>query len=235
MLRSLILILLGLLLALAARAEGGVSARPSASADTGYGAVSYDVKTRSWAYAVRFPDAAGATAMVSKLCGPTCLVDGSFRQCGAAATNGVAVGFGEGADAAAAGVAAVAKCGAGACTIAVSACNSAAAGQGHGYWMETRHGRNYGAIAFDERTGAFGAVWDYGSLREAANAAKATCGGSCRIYVAQAGGCGALAHGGGTSGTGDGTDAAAAERMSLAKCRNAACKPVAWFCNSETP
>lgn len=234
--RSFILLLASVLFASAAHAEGGASGRPAATASSAtYGAVSYDAKTRNWAYAVHFSDPAAATAMASKLCGPTCLVDGPFRQCGAAATDGAAVGFGEGADATAAENAARGKCGSGACTTAVSACNAAVAGEGHGYRMETRHARNFGAIAFDERSGAFGVAWDYGNLRDAANAAKAICGGNCRIYLAQAGGCGALAQGSGASGAGEGIDAPAAERMALAKCRNAACKPVAWFCNSDTP
>lgn len=230
--RMFVLALLNFLLAFAAHAEGGLSLRPTASQATGYGVTAYDVKTRNWAYAIRFPDPASATTVVSKLCGPNCLIGGPFEKCGLIASNGANAGFGEGPDVASAEKAALAKCGSGNCEAAIWGCNSMSAGESAGYRLEAHHAKNFGAIAFDEQSGALGSAYDYGSFGEAVAAAKTNCGKSCRIYLAQAGSCAALARGGSSIATGEGIDGAAAERMALAKCGNAACRTLTWYCNS---
>lgn len=233
--RLLVLILLNACFALAAHAEGGRFANAASSPASAYGAAAYDVKTRSWAYGVKFAAPAQATAAVSKLCGPTCLVYGPFEQCGLVATNGSDAAFGEGADMAAAETVAKGKCAGGGCEVAVWGCNPTADREGSGYRRETSHPKNFGAITYDAASGAVGAVWDYASFAAAIAAAKSHCGAACRIYLAQAGDCGALAAGDGAIAIGDGTDFPTAQRKALAKCGKSACRTLAWFCNSRNP
>ena len=228
--------LIMLALAASAHGAGGVFGTGIAPPGSSYGALAYDVKARAWAYAVKSPDPLRAKAAAAQLCGQDCAVFGPFERCGMVVTNDVDVAYGEGPDRAAAEVAAQGKCAQGGCRVAVWGCNQQSAVEGLGYRRDTTHRKNYGAISYDARSGAFGTVWDHDSFSGAAGLAKAYCGANCRVYVAQAGDCGVLAKGaGGSIVVGEGRDFKTAEAATLTKCGNGGCQVLTWFCNSPTP
>lgn len=222
--------------ALSAYGDGGMFGKePSAQAIT-FGALGYDPNTHAWAYAIKTTDKARATAVVARLCGKDCAVYGPFDACGVVVSNAASSAYGEGLDRASAeaDARAKAKCVDDSCEVAVWGCNTLASAEGFGYRHETSHPKNFGAIAYDSVSGAFGTVWDMASFADAVAVAKGNCGKECRVYVAQGGDCGVLAKGDSSVAVGSGADFKAAEGMALAKCGNGSCKTHAWFCNSQT-
>lgn len=236
----LALVLFGFVLGV--HADGGLSGKPAVPGSDsygyghgyGYGALAFNVKTRSWAYAINSSDKAGAVAAVSKLCGSTCGTYGPFEQCGVVVTNGVEVGYGVGPDKLAAENDAQKKCGDEGCQVAVWGCNQASSLERTGFNTNAGHPKNFGAITYDGNSGAFGTVWDYGSFAAAVGAARNACGRYCRIYITQAGSCGVLARGGDSVAVGSGPDYKSAEEIALSKCSSDTCSTVTWFCNSRS-
>jgi len=219
--------------AFGAYGDGGTFGKGPSAQTSSYGALAYDAKTHAWAYAIKVPEKARATAIVSKLCGQDCAVLGPFDACGVVVSKGTGVAYGEGPDRAAAESSAQAKCTWGTCEVAVWGCNSLASAEGFSYHHDGEHPKNFGAIAYDKNSGAFGSVWDQPSLADAVAVAKGDCGKECRIYLIQAGDCGVLAKGDGSIATGSGIDYKAAEGVALAKCGSSTCKTLSSFCNSK--
>ena len=93
---------------------------------------------------------------------------------------------------------------------------------------------NYGALAFNPATGAFGYSFDQRSRRAALEAARAHCGRGCSEVLQFKESCGALAASGerppARYALAGGEARDLAESRALAKCRSKDCAIVAWVC-----
>jgi hypothetical protein len=95
---------------------------------------------------------------------------------------------------------------------------------------------NFGALAYDRASGAWGVSYNYPSQRAADSSALSRCAPACSVVVRFSNTCAAYATGNGTS-EGWGYDAVRrnAERRALAECsaRGGNCKIEIWACNSQ--
>jgi len=97
---------------------------------------------------------------------------------------------------------------------------------------------NYGAIAYDQPTGSWGASYDHPSQHAANASALHACGKyatACAVVVEFWNLCAAYATGGGTvAGWGSGDTRRAAEQRALAACQQGgSCQVRVWACNSQ--
>ncbi len=90
----------------------------------------------------------------------------------------------------------------------------------------------HGAIAYHEKSGAFGYSFDFPSAREAKEAALAQCGQSgCIVMVSIRNSCAALVRGEKRPFSSQGITRDEAETRALKKCNSEKhCKPVVWTC-----
>ncbi len=90
----------------------------------------------------------------------------------------------------------------------------------------------HGAIAYHEKSGAFGFSFDFPSARQAKESALAQCGQSgCVVMVGFRNSCAALVQGEKRPFSSQGTTRDEAETRALKKCNSDKhCKPVAWAC-----
>ena len=90
----------------------------------------------------------------------------------------------------------------------------------------------HGAIAYHEKSGAFGFSFDFASARQAKESALAQCGQSgCVVMVGFRNSCAALVQGEKRPFSSQGTTRDEAETRALKKCNSEKhCKPVVWAC-----
>lgn len=92
----------------------------------------------------------------------------------------------------------------------------------------------YGAIAFNKQTRAYGYSYNHASQAAAEADAVARCAGSqCRSMMWFANGCGALAVGSITYGAGSGPTKAIALQQATDRCGRDDCKVLTWTCTDR--
>lgn len=92
----------------------------------------------------------------------------------------------------------------------------------------------YGAIAFNKQTRAYGYSYNHSTQAAAEADAVARCAGSqCRSMMWFANGCGALAVGSVTYGAGSGPTKAVALKQANDRCGRDDCKILAWTCTDR--
>jgi hypothetical protein len=90
-------------------------------------------------------------------------------------------------------------------------------------------GDSYGALAYNEETGAYGYAYDYDTQAEASKAAVEECGKDCKVVMQLKNECGAIAQSQKFYGWANGASRKAAEKGALDNCGKD-CKVVAWTC-----
>jgi len=92
---------------------------------------------------------------------------------------------------------------------------------------------NWGAIAYNARTGAFGYAVDVVSKRDAETEAFRQCGADCDLIRTFRNACGAVAARPKRAFWDSGASRAIAEAKALRKCGDEACKIAVWACTRE--
>jgi len=92
---------------------------------------------------------------------------------------------------------------------------------------------NWGAIAYNTKTGSFGYVVDAPSKRNAESEAFKQCGSDCDLIKTFRNACGAIAARPKHAAWDTGASRAIAEAKALSKCRSESCKIAVWACTGE--
>ncbi|MGB5081361.1 MAG: DUF4189 domain-containing protein [Burkholderiales bacterium] len=92
---------------------------------------------------------------------------------------------------------------------------------------------NWGAIAYNTRTGAFGYAVDAASKRNAETEAFRQCGSDCDLIRTFRNACGAVAARPKKAAWDTGASREIAERKALTRCGGDACKIAVWACTRE--
>jgi len=92
---------------------------------------------------------------------------------------------------------------------------------------------NWGAIAYNTRTGTFGYTVDVASKRNAETEAFKRCGSDCDLIKAFRNACGAIAARPKHAAWDIGASRAIAEAKALRKCGSESCKIAVWACTRE--
>jgi hypothetical protein len=92
---------------------------------------------------------------------------------------------------------------------------------------------DWGAIAYNTRTGAFGYAVDAASKRNAESEAFRQCGSDCDLIKTFRNGCGAVAARPKRAAWDTGASRAIAETKALKKCGGDACRIAVWACTRE--
>ena len=92
---------------------------------------------------------------------------------------------------------------------------------------------NWGAIAYNTRTGAYGYAVDVASKRDAETEAFRQCGPDCDLIKTFRNACGAVATRPKRAAWETGASRAIAERKALTRCGGEACKIAVWACTRE--
>jgi len=93
---------------------------------------------------------------------------------------------------------------------------------------------NWGAIAFDGESGAWGLTYDYPDEKSASQAAMAECGErGCKVANTFVNSCGAVAYSEEYWGTGTGNTRKEAEREAKEACGQKSCAIAAWACTTR--